>query len=280
MIKDLMKNFKIIKYVFKFCPLFCLFSAFYVICNAMIAVLRVMMIAEVGKLIGASLQLVEPLDGFKGIFKVLVVYIIVNGILVCFRRFYNSYIKGYYRTDYVNKMIGLMYGKVKDIDFADFDNPKFYDTYSRAMRESGRGFRAYDDIVSFIADLVCILSLGTFIITIDLYLILIVLVSTVIRVIISAKKNKNGYLFDRKSETDRRMYYYVNRTFYQQRFAAEIKTTPISDLLIEKCYEAQDNIDKLCKNTIKKNSVLSVLNNVISYIVETGAVYLYLGQLP
>ena len=74
------------------------------------------------------------------------------------------------------------------------------------------------------------------------------------------------------------MYNYVNRTFYQQRFAAEIKTTPISDLLIEKCYDAQENIDDLCKETIKKNSVLSVINNTISYIFEMGAVYFYLGK--
>jgi len=277
MIKDLIKNFKIIKYVFKFCPIYCFFSVMFIICNVATSVLRVAMIAEVGKIISESLKLANPMDGFYSVVNVIILYIILNGIAVCVRRFYNSYLKGYYRTYYVNKMLGLMYSKVKDVDFADFDNPEFYDIYSRAMREGGRGFRAYDDIVNFVSAVVNTIALGTFIVISDIYLILIVLLSTIIRVVISAKKNKNQWKFDHDSETDRRMYYYVNRTFYQQRFAAEIKTTPISDLLIEKCYDAQESIDKLCFKTIKKNSVLSVLNNVISYLFEMGAVYFYLS---
>ncbi len=277
MIKDLMKNLKVIKYVFIFCPVYCIWSVIYIACVVLIDLLRVLMIAKVGKLITYALVLDNPLDGIGDIFKVILGFIIINGIVVSIRRFYNAYIKGYYRTNYLNKMLKKMFGRIKDIDFADFDNPQFYDTYSRALREIGRGFRAYDDFVNFFAAVGCIVALGTFIIVNDIFLILIILTSTAIRIVISFKKNKNQWKFDHDSETDRRMYYYVNRTFYQQRFAAEIKTTPISDLLIEKCYDAQDNIDKMCKQVIKKNSVLTVINNVIIYVLEVVGVYFYLG---
>lgn len=277
MIKDLMKNFKVVKYVFKFCPLYALFSVFYILSNVVISLLRVALIAQLGELIVDALLLANPVDGFDVILKTVIVYIVLNGLATCYRRIYMTYIKLYYRQVYFARILEKIFGKVQYIDFADFDNPEFYDTYSRAIRECFRGFTAYDNIVSFISSIVNIIVLGTFILISDIWLIVIVLVATILRVVIAAKKNKNQWEFDKNSETDRRMYHYVNRTFYQQRFAAEIKTTPISDLLIEKCYDAQENIDNLCKETIKKNSVLSIINNTISYIFEMGAVYFYLG---
>lgn len=277
MIKDLMKNFKVTKYVILFCPLYALWSILYIISNAIIAVLRVGLIAELGKLVIELINDGSGVERFNEVVTVIVVYIIINGIATVYRRIYYTYIRMYYMQIYFARILNKIFGKVQNIDFADFDNPEFYDIYSRAIRESRRGYLAFNSIVSFVSSIVNIIVLGTFIIISDIWLIIIVLISTVLRVIISAKKNKNQWEFDKNSETDRRMYNYVNRTFYQQRFAAEIKTTPISDLLIEKCYDAQDNIDNLCKQTIKKNSILSVINNTISYIFEMGAVYFYLG---
>ena len=277
MIKDLMKNFKVTKYVLMFCPLYAVWSVLYIISNAAIAVLRVWLIAELGDLVISLINSGNGLESFNEVVYIIVVYIIVNGIATVYRRLYMTYIRMYYMQIYFAKILNKIFGKVQSIDFADFDNPEFYDIYSRAIRESRRGYLAFNNIVSFISSIVNIITLGAFIIINDIWLIVIVLVSTIIRVIIAAKKNKNQWEFDKNSETDRRMYNYVNRTFYQQRFAAEIKTTPISDLLIEKCYDAQDSIDKLCKETIKKNSVLSVINSAVSHVFEMGAVYFYLG---
>lgn len=277
MIKDLIKNFKVTKYVFAFCPLYALWSVLYIISNAVIAVLRVALISELGELVISLINSESGVEKFNEVVYIIVIYIIINGIATVYRRIYSTYIRMYYMQIYFAKILNKIFGKVQSIDFADFDNPEFYDIYSRAIRESRRGYLAFNNIVSFVSSIVNIITLGTFIIISDIWLIVIVLISTVLRVVIAAKKNKNQWEFDKNSETDRRMYNYVNRTFYQQRFAAEIKTTPISDLLIEKCYDAQENIDNLCKKTIKKNSALSIINNTISYIFEMGAVYFYLG---
>ena len=77
MIKDLIKNFKVIKYVFKFCPLYALFSAFYILSNVVISLLRVALIAELGQLIVDALLLANPIDGFETIVKTVIVYIVI-----------------------------------------------------------------------------------------------------------------------------------------------------------------------------------------------------------
>ena len=276
MIKDIKNNFRILKYVLKCCKWYPFWSLVYIISEVLNAVLKVLVIADVVEM--TSLAISEGTYGFNDIAKVLAGYIIISAVLLAYRRFYFSYINGYYQALYVNKLFEMMFLKVKKVDFQDFDNPEFYDVYSRAMRTGvSAGMRAYGDFVSFIASVLTIAALGTVIVMKSLYLIGIILISVILRIIISNKKNKNIWQFENDSELARRMHGYINRIFYQQRFAAEIKTTPVSDLLIEKFDEAQNEIDRLCVKAIKKNSILSIFNSVVSYLLETGGIYLFLG---
>ena len=278
MIKDLKNNFSIIKYVFRCCKLYPLWSLIFIVLETINAVLKVKVVAIVIDMVEQAFLLEHPMDMFGDIVKVLIVYLILSCLISVYIRFYNSFITGYYQTVYVNKLFELMFNRVKDVDFADFDNPEFYDMYSRAMRTGvSAGIKAYRDLVNFIASFAKIIALGALIVLNSPLLIIIILVSVLLRIVIGNKKNKNIFEFERDSELDRRMSGYVNRIFYQQRFAAEIKTTPISDLLIEKCCDAQASIDKLCVKAIKKNSVLNVLSSTVNYILEMGGIYLYLG---
>ncbi len=170
-----------------------------------------------------------------------------------------------------------MFRKARKVDYADFDNPDFYDMYSRALRDgTSRGIHVYEDFTNFIAAIANTIALGTYIVLSDYFLIGVVLVSVIVRLIIANSVNKNTHKFDEETETDRRMYGYVNRTFYQQRFAAEIKTTSIGELLIDKCHEAQHNIDTKFIKTYKKNTALESVSTIVSNLFENGAIYIYL----
>lgn len=282
MIKDLKNNFRILKYVFKCCRFYPFWSILLIISDVLNAVLKVSIIADVVKMVQEALLNNKngefQADVFKAIAIEIVIYFGITVVLTGYRRVYNFYIHPYYQTIYVNKLFEIMFKKVKEVDFADFDNPEFYDTYSRAIRTGVfAGMRAYGDFVSFISSIFTIAALGTIIVLKSPYLIIVILISVILRILISNKRNKNIWKFDKDSEIHRRMYNYVNRIFYQQRYAAEIKTTPISELLIDRCKDAQDNIDKLCLVAIKKNSILSILNSALSFVLEMGGIYLFLG---
>ncbi len=275
MIKDLKKNIAIVKYVFKFCPLYVVYTLLNIILSTVSTVLKVGIINEVVIIVEESIK--GNGKSFKDICISLGIYLIIIIITTIYTTIYNNFIKGRYRISYISKMRAMMYKKARNVDYESFDNPTFYDMYSRAMRDgSFRGIRVYEDITQFVAALVNALALGTIIVITNWIILLLIAISVIVRVILGQKVNKNIQRFDEETETDRRMYGYVKRTFYQERFASEIKSTSIGDLLIDKCQEAKINIDEKCKDTYKKNIYLNSGSILMSNIFEFCLVYVYL----
>lgn len=275
MIKDLKKDFAVVKYVFKFCPLYVVYTLLNIILSTISTVLKVGIINEIVLIVEDSIK--ENGKTFTDVLHKLGIYLIIIVLTTIYTTIYNNFIKGRYRISYISKMRSMMYKKARNVDYESFDNPTFYDMYSRAMRDGiSRGIRVYEDITQFISSLVNALALGTIIIITNWVILLLIVISVIVRVILGQKVNKNIQKFDEETETDRRMYGYVKRTFYQERFASEIKSTSIGDLLIEKCQEAKTNIDNKCKKTYRKNILLNSGSIIMSNVFEFCFVYIYL----
>lgn len=271
MLKDLMKNIRVAKFVFKFCPGYFVFSLINIVIGAFLALAKVKLIQYVVKLVSEN----EPFN------SVVVILAIYGGILFVgslYQTIYANYIQRVYSTMYVNKMQNYLLGRVKNVDYSDFDNPEFYDSYSRALRDgTWRGINVYENFVNLIGSLVNTITLGTFIILSDYMLITIVLISIIFSIIVNIRTNKLWHDLDFKNEKSRRMHFYINRVFYQQRFAAEIKTTPISDLLIQRYNDSHREMYHNYINMQGKILVWNTFKNIVSYIFENALVLLYLG---
>lgn len=264
-------NFIVLKFVFKFCPGLVVFALFNVIASVVVAVSEVNIIAK-------AINIVMETYDLDLLFNSIVSYVIV--ILVCyiFKIFYNRFITVRYRVIYRKKMQTYLFNKVKHIDMASYDNPNFYDRYSRALNDSSwRGIAVFNNFVDFIQASATAIALGAYIMITNIFLISIVLVSAIVNVIVVNITNKTWYKIYRDSENDRRYSFYVRRTFYQQKFAAEIKTTSIGDLLIDKYDEKVYNIENIYHKGEKKllgvNSIYYFSHNLI----EQAASYIYLA---
>ena len=121
----------------------------------------------------------------------------------------------------------FLFNKVKKVDMESYDDPEFYDKFSRALGDSTwRGIAVFNTFVEFIQATATTIAIGAYVVLVnDFILLAIILVSAVINVITTTIINKIWYKVWKKAEKDRRYTYYVKRTFYQQKFAAEIKTT-------------------------------------------------------
>lgn len=273
MFRDLKKNIIVTKYVFKFCPVYFLLSILYVVANLVSSLSEVYLIKYIVTLVTNSAL-------FSEVLNFLIIYGVIIIVVTIYKNFYENYIARLYNEVFVNKMQNFLYSKVKNIDYADFDNPEFYDSYSRALRDgTSRGITVYSNFVSLISGLINTLALGTFIVLSDFWLIIIVLISVIVSLIVNIKVSKLWHNLDFKTEKHRRMYFYVNRVFYQQKFAAEIKTTPISDLLIERFTDAAVSMNKEHINLDKSILKLSSIKGLATYIFENALTYLYLGYM-
>jgi len=270
LIKSFFKNVKIIRYVFSFCPLYVVISLFYIAANALSAVFKIFLIRKV-------IDLVVNAQSFALVLKELIIYaaIILGTSLV--KVVYDGYFFGRYRTIYVGKMQNLMYSMTKTIDYEDFDNPEFYDKYARALRDgSYRGIRVYEDLVRFASSMTNSIAIGSIILISDAWLLLIILLSSIIVIICDNLINKKWYDLDKRTETNRRMYRYVNRVFYQQKYAAEIKTTSMSDLLVQRYQDHAKIINGEYLRTQRKVASIDFISQFSSVFIEQGGTYIYM----
>ncbi|MGD9887058.1 MAG: ABC transporter ATP-binding protein [Bacilli bacterium] len=270
MIKSFIKNVKIIRYVFRFCPMYVVISLLYIIANALSAILKIFLIKKV-------IDLVVNGQNFDLVLTELIIYMAFIFIASLVKVAYDSYYFNHYRTIYIGKMQNLMYSMTKTIDYEDFDNPEFYDKYSRALRDgSTRGIRVYEDLVRFASSMVNSIAIGSIILVSDPLLLVIILSSSLISIVGSNLINKKWYQLDKKTEKNRRMYRYVNRVFYQQKYAAEIKTTSMGDLLVQRYKDHAKIINHEYLTTQRKISLITLLNQFASIFIEQGGTYIYM----
>ncbi len=265
-------NIEVLKFVFKFCPIF-------VICAIMnVAATVIVNVAEVD-IISKAITMVTNGSDLSILYSELIRYGIIIASCYIVKAFYSRYITQRYRTVYRKKMQTFLFNKVKKVDMESYDDPEFYDKFSRALGDSTwRGIAVFNTFVDFIQATATTIAIGTYVVLVtDFILLAIILASAVINVITTTIINKIWYKVWKKAEKDRRYTYYVKRTFYQQKFAAEIKTTTIGNLLVEKFDEKTYSIDKIYRDAEKKLIAPNFIFTFCKNIIEQAGTYIYLA---
>lgn len=268
------KNLFVLKYVFKFCPKLIYFSILHMLASVVKSLSKVILITEAINLV---IRTQDINDMYKLINSLLLYVFIIIGCSIV-NVVYENYLQPRYQLIYQKNIQRFLYSKVKNIDMESFDDPVFYDKYSRACRDSSwRGFRVFNSIISFITNVLTVIALGTFIIINEKWLIIIVVLSSIINVLTLNKINKLWYKVYKETETEHRYQWYVNRTFYHQKNAAELKTTNIDKLLIQRYKDKTKDIEKKFQKTYKKLYLPEGIGLFFSTIINQAGTYIILG---
>lgn len=265
------KNFKVLRLVFRFCPQLLWLAVIYIICSVVASILKVYLISE-------AISYVLSGGSFMGLIT-KVLYILIAEVICLFGNvLYEDFFESRYRNIYVKKIQTHLFKKVKEIDMLEYDNPVFYNKFSRALRDSQwRGFRVYRTIIDFIKSVCISLALGTYVIISDPVLIIVILVSSIVGILAINEVHKLWYRLFKETELEHRFSWYINRTFYNVRYAAELKTTTVSDLLINKYKDSVNSLEKKTFNINKKMIPHQVVFNLFDRLLAQGGTYLYLG---
>ena len=267
----LSKNFKVLRLVFKFCPQLLYLSIIYIFCAVATSVLKVYLI---------SVAITHVLEGqeFIGLISKVLYILIIELICLFGHVLYEDYFEPRYRNVYVKKIQTHLFKKVRQIDMLEYDNPVFYNKFSRALRDSQwRGFRVYRTFIDFIKSICISLALGTYIVISDPVLIVVILLSSIVAIIAINEVHKLWYKLYKENETEHRFSWYINRTFYNVKYAAEIKTTNIPNLLIEKYQDSVNKIEKTSLKYYKKMAPYQTIFQFFDTLVAQGGTYIYLG---
>lgn len=270
-------NYTVLKYVFKFCPTFIYFAILNVIASVAKTVGKVLLISE-------AINVVIKSQNINDVYKLLdslLIYLIVIVICSIITGLYDNYIAPRYELTYQKKVRRFLYSKVKIIDMASYDDPAFYDRYTRGCRESSwRGIRTFRCIMSLITNVLSSVALGTYILISDKILIIVIVLSSIISMVSLNIVRKMQYKVYKDTENERRYQMYVNRTFYNQNNAAELKTTTIDTLLVKKYKE---NTAKIDKKFIKANYKMLLPEGISSFsriiLTQAGTYIILLYRL-
>lgn len=265
------KNFKVLRLVFRFCPQLLWLSVIYIICAVIASVLKVYLISE-------AISYVLSGGSFIGLVN-KVLYILTAEVICLFGNvLYEDFFEPRYRNIYVKKIQTHLFKKVKEIDMLEYDNPVFYNKFSRALRDSQwRGFRVYRTLIDFIKSVCISFALGTYVIICDPVLIVVILISSIIGILAINEVHKLWYKLFKETELEHRFSWYINRTFYNVRYAAELKTTTVSELLIDKYQASVKSLENKTYKINKKMIPHQVVFNLFDKFLAEGGTYLYLG---
>lgn len=117
-----------------------------------------------------------------------------------------------------------LYEKAKDVDIANYDNPKFYNDYCMVISEADKAVERAEQLVRMIfGSITVLICYGVFFVTQDVVSVLFVLASFVLRTIFSNLENKLRYKLRLKEIPIVHKRDYIRRVFYLKDYAKELR---------------------------------------------------------
>ncbi|MDD4494252.1 MAG: ABC transporter ATP-binding protein [Eubacteriales bacterium] len=161
--------------------------------------------------------------------------------------------------------------KLKETDYIYFDNPKFYDEYTLTYNQyANQAFNTLNTLASALSQVVTVGALVGYIVTADIFILVIAIVSMIVNIYTGKKRNKVDVEREEKLTPIARITDYIQSVFIKKEFSMDVKSTKISDILLNKYDNAIDNRIKTNKKYSLKSSILSVAD---SFVYESTNVF-------
>lgn len=151
-----------------------------------------------------------------------------------------------------------MYEKATDVELECYENPKFYNQYTKAASQiKGRAFLVVHVLPELICSMICIFYATVKIITIDKYAIFLGIIPLITTYFFGKKSNQVKYDLYQENIPKEREKEYIKRTIYQRDYAKEIRLTSVFTMMMEHFKEATDAV---IYNTKKYGLKVGLLN--------------------
>jgi ATP-binding cassette subfamily B protein len=153
----------------------------------------------------------------------------------------------------INKAIRLrLYKKASEIDLECYDNPDFYNDLVWSMSEAAdRVGKVLDSMSNFFGAVGAILITGVFIFVTDKVGLIFAVVAFILTFIVSIKANKKQFKFDCDMKPIQRKRDYINRVFYLNDYAKEIRLSNVKAKLYEDYLESYKKLTETAKRNTK-----------------------------
>ena len=159
----------------------------------------------------------------------------------------------------------LLYNKAAEIDIDYYDNPEFYNDFILAISESNKQIdRSFEFLSKVCTGLTGFVSVGTFYIIKDPISAIFIAASFFLTFLFTQLINKLNYKIRLEYNPKERKRAYINRLFYLNEYAKEIRLNQkIGDVLLQNYEEANVEMYQIAKKYAKKKFMLSFVKSYI-----------------
>lgn len=226
------------------------------------------------KFILDSIQLGRSL---KEVILVVTIIILLALVEATIMDWYNNIFVPVSDTKIKSYINNKLFEKVSSVDLSFYDKSENYDSYVRAIRASeDKPIAVLNQLVGIFKSVVTLIALIAIIATMDTGLLIFAIVPTLFSLPLSIIRNKYNYKIDKDLTNDNRKVDYVKKVFYEKRFAKDIRSTGIKNIMIRNCNNAYSGlIAKLRKYGLKK-WLLGFWESFNQLVIVLYASYVYL----
>lgn len=160
--------------------------------------------------------------------------------------------------------------KTKELDFECFEDPAFYDQYTRAMSEAdSRASAVIDSISSLFYSLITLATLFAIIILLDPILFFFAIIGVILSFIINTYLGKLRYQYNNERTSDERGLNYIHRIFYEPQYAQNIKMDTMVAYFIGQYRSLAEHLVQIIKKRANKITVLEFLSQIQNIVMQT-----------
>lgn len=170
----------------------------------------------------------------------------------------------------------MLYMKAKEIDLECYDDPEFYNNYVLAVSEiENQTERIFAVIANLFTGLTSIVLSGAFFIGNDVFSFIFVVVSFAASLASGKALARLEFKIRNEKNPDERKLGYVNRVFYMNDYAKEVRlNTEVSGLLLKDFDETNDRLLEIERKNAGRRFGLRFLKNYVSNNFIIDVVYM------
>lgn len=214
-------------------------------------------------------------------FAVIFEFLMALFLLMLSAYVFSNWYKNRYSPIETKKIRGKLrehfYSIASNIDLEYYDNTDFYNKYVKALSEmEGRLFAVVGNLCNIVGSVSCLITVVTLAISMDGIVLLFSFFSLIFNIGFSIFEQNVRYAEDRENVLPERKMQYVNRIYFLNQFAKDIRIFSLGGYLNKILNDSNEQSITVTKKYSRKHMAIALLSSAVSVVYIIG-IMLYLA---
>ncbi len=267
-LKALSNNFYMLRLLWKACPWKILYTTLITVLDTLLGLVNLYFLRYAVNIAQTGGNYFDAVKFLCILFLIYVVYHIVTSCV-------DVKLQPYFTYTIHRKMKTMSLKKMAECELFCYEDPEYYNTYTRAMAEcSGRVDAVFNSSITVINAGISLVGSGILACLIDPLVLIFAFFPFLVNKI-RKKKNYLSFDLDQSKTSAERKKQYTVRTFYLRDYAAELRLSNISKVILRQYKEAADEIIRIYRSKGVRLAFWELLIIVASTFLSHSLLFAY-----